>query len=262
MNPSKYRFLKLAQDGGLLTVSLNRPEAMNAINAGLHTELSTVFAEIAADRSVHAVVLTGEGRGFCGGGDLAWFRDITPAQVDTLFIEARKIIVDLLEVPQPIVAAVNGHAAGLGATLALFCDMVFVADTARISDPHVRVGVAAGDGGAVIWPLLVGPARAKQYLMTGDPLSAAEAERIGLVNAVLPQAEVLAAATAMAKRLAEGPRRAVEATKASVNKLVRDAANLVLDTSLALEKANFFDADHREAIAAFAERREPKFTGN
>jgi len=264
MNQSSYRFLKFAQDGGLLTVSLNRPEAMNAINAGLHTELSTVFArDSPSDRERRTrYVLTGEGRGFCGGGDLAWFRDITPAQVDTLFIEARKIIVDLLEVPQPIVAAVNGHAAGLGATLALFCDMVFVADTARISDPHVRVGVAAGDGGAVIWPLLVGPARAKQYLMTGDALSAAEAERIGLVNAVLPQAEVLAAATAMAKRLAEGPRRAVEATKASVNKLVRDAVNLVLDTSLALEKANFFDADHREAIAAFAERREPKFTGN
>lgn len=261
MDQSKYQFIEFSRDGAVLTVSLNRPEAMNAINAGLHTELSTVFADIAADRSVHAVVLTGKGRGFCGGGDLSWFSDITAEQVDTLFVEARKIIMDMLEVPQPIVAAVNGHAAGLGATLALFCDVVFVADTARISDPHVRVGVAAGDGGAVIWPLLVGPARAKQYLMTGDALTATEAERIGLVNVVLPQTEIVAAATAMARRFAEGPRRAVEATKASVNKLLRDAANLVLDTSLALEKANFFDADHREAIAAFAEKREPRFTG-
>lgn len=261
MNESTYRHLKFSRDRGVLTLTLSRPEAMNAINAALHTELSTVFAEIAADRSVHAVVLTGEGRGFCGGGDLAWFRDITPEQVDTLFVEARKIVMDLLEVPQPIVAAVNGHAAGLGATLALFCDVILVADTARISDPHVRVGVAAGDGGAVIWPLLVGPARAKQYLMTGDSLTAAEAERIGLVNQVLPQAEVLAAATQLARRFADGPRRAAEATKASVNKLLRDAANLVLDTSLALEKANFFDADHKEAIAAFAQRREPKFIG-
>ncbi len=261
MKYSNYRFIEFSQDRGVLTMRLNRPEAMNAINAGLHTELSTVFAEIAADPEVHAVVLTGAGRGFCGGGDLAWFRDITREQVDTLFVEARKIIIDLLELPQPIVAAVNGHAAGLGATLALFCDVIYVADAARISDPHVRVAVAAGDGGAVIWPLLVGPARAKEYLMTGDSLTAAEAERIGLVNHVVPAGQVLDQATAMARRLADGPRRAVAATKASVNKLLRDAANLVLDTSLALEKENFFDSDHREAIAAFAERREPRFEG-
>lgn len=261
MFTNRYQFIAFERDAGVLTMRLNRPEAMNAIHGPLHTELSTVFADIAADRSVYAVVLTGEGKGFCGGGDLSWFRDATPAQIDTLFIEARKIIMDLLEVPQPIVAAVNGHAAGLGATLALFCDVIVVADAAKISDPHVRVGVAAGDGGAVIWPLLVGPARAKEYLMTGDSLSAAEAERIGLVNRVVPQAEVLANATQIARRFAEGPRRAVEATKALVNKLIRDAANLVLDTSLALEKANFFDADHKEAIAAFAERRAPRFEG-
>lgn len=261
MDAARYRFLKFSRDGGVLTVALNRPQAMNAINAGLHTELSTVFADIAADRDVHAVVLTGEGQGFCGGGDLAWFRDIDRESLDRLFVEARRIIVDLLELPQPIVAAVNGHAAGLGATLALFCDLVIVADTARIADPHVRVGVAAGDGGAVIWPLLVGPARAKQYLMTGDALAAAEAERIGLVNQVVPAAQTLARAQAAARRFADGPRRAIEATKASVNKLLREAVNLVLDTSLALEKANFGDADHREAIAAFAERREPRFVG-
>ena len=261
MTYESYKFIKFARTDGVLTMTLNRPEAMNAINAGLHTELSCVFAEIAADRSVHAVVLTGEGKGFCGGGDLSWFRDITPVQVDTLFIEARKIIIDLLEVPQPVIAAVNGHAAGLGATLALFCDVIYVAEHARISDPHVKVGVAAGDGGAVIWPWLVGPARAKEYLMTGDSLTATEAHRIGLVNHVVPADQVLARANAMALRLATGPRRASEATKASVNKLLRDAANLVLDTSLALEKANFFDADHKEAIAAFAEKREPRFTG-
>jgi enoyl-CoA hydratase len=261
MNYENYKFIKFEQNGGVLTMRLNRPEAMNAINAGLHEELSRVFADIAADRQVHAVVLTGEGRGFCGGGDLTWFRDITPPEVDTLFREARKIIMDLLELPQPIIAAVNGAAAGLGATLALFCDMVYVADTARIADPHVRIGVGAGDGGAVIWPLLVGPARAKRYLFTGDSLSATEAERIGLVNEVLPQSEVLDAATIMAQRLATGPRLAIAATKASVNKILRDTANLVLDTSLALEKENFFTADHKGAIAAFLEGRAPEFSG-
>jgi len=261
MNFDAYRFITFARDGGVLTVTLNRPDAMNAIHGPLHTELSRVFADIAADRSVHAVVLTGAGRGFCGGGDLAWFRDATPESIDALFVEARKIIVDMLELPQPIVAAVSGHAARLGATLALFCDVIYVAQHARLSDPHVRVGVAAGDGGAVIWPLLVGPARAKEYLMTGDALTATEAERIGLVNHVVAGDEVIARASAMAARLAQGPRRAVEATKASVNKLLRDAVNLVLDTSLSLEKSNFFDADHKEAIAAFAEKREPRFSG-
>jgi len=261
MSYEQYRFIKFAQDGGVLTMRLNRPEAMNAINAGLHEELSRVFADIAADKSVHAVVLTGEGRGFSAGGDLSWFHNITPAEVDALFREARKIIIDLLELPQPIIAAVNGPAAGLGCTLALFCDMIYAADTAKLADPHVSIGVAAGDGGSVIWPLLVGPARAKQYLFTGDKLTAAEAERIGLINAVVPQAEVVAAATAMAVRMATGPRRAIEATKASVNKILRDTANLVLDTSLALEKENFFTEDHKNAIAAFLEGRPATYQG-
>ncbi|UVE16028.1 enoyl-CoA hydratase-related protein [Pseudomonas sp. LS44] len=261
MNYEAYKFITFAQDNGVLTVRLNRPETFNAIDAALHTELSTVFADIAADRSVHAVVLTGEGRGFCGGGDLAWMRDIDQEGLNQLFREARKIIIDMLELPQPLIAAVNGHAAGLGATLALFCDMVFAAESAKISDPHVRVGVAAGDGGAAIWPLLVGPARAKQYLFTGDAMTATEAERIGLINQVVANGEALATATAMARRMADGPRLAILASKASVNKIVRDTVNLVLDTSLALEKENFSSADHKEALKAFAEKRTPVFRG-
>ncbi|MCW2271761.1 putative enoyl-CoA hydratase echA8 [compost metagenome] len=261
MNTEGYRFIKFDLDRGVLTLRLNRPEAMNAINAGLHEELSRVFADVAADPEVHAVVLTGEGRGFCGGGDLAWFRDIDQQGLDQLFREARKIVIDMLELPQPIIAAVNGHAAGLGATLALFCDMIYVAESAKIADPHVRIGVAAGDGGSAIWPLLVGPARAKQYLFTGDSLSATEAERIGLVNQVVAGDETLAVATAMARRMADGPRLAIKASKASVNKILRDTVNLVLDTSLALEKENFSSADHKEAIKAFEEKRAPVFRG-
>ncbi|MEE1865080.1 enoyl-CoA hydratase/isomerase family protein [Pseudomonas auratipiscis] len=261
MKYAHYEFIKFALNNGVMTLHLNRPEAMNAINAGLHQELSQVFADIAADPEVHAVVLTGEGRGFCGGGDLSWFRDITPAGVDKLFREARKLIIDLLELPQPIIAAVNGHAAGLGATLALFCDIIFVAESAKIADPHVRIGVAAGDGGAAIWPWLVGPARAKQYLFTGDSLTATEAERIGLVNQVLADDQVLEHATVLARRLADGPRLAIAASKASVNKILRDTVNLVLDTSLALEKENFYSADHKEAINAFLEKRAPVYCG-
>lgn len=251
---SNYETLRFAQTGAVLTVTIARPQALNAVNATLHTELSRVFGEIARDASVDAVVLTGEGRAFSAGGDLQWFRDITPAQLDALFVEARRIIVDLIELPQPIVAAVNGAAAGLGATLALFCDVVYAAEDARIADPHVRIGVTAGDGGAAIWPLLTSLARAKEYLMTGDSLTASEAERIGLVNHVVPAAELVATAQAMAQRLAQGSRMAIRSTKAALNKHLRASVNLVLDTSLALEKECFSDRFHKEAIEAFARK--------
>ena len=254
-NYANYETLSFSRSGAVLTVRLNRPQALNAVSATLHTELSRVFAEIAADASVDAVVLTGEGRAFSAGGDLEWFRDITPAQLDALFVEARKIILDLVELPQPIVSAVNGVAAGLGATLALFCDVIYAADNARLADPHVRIGVTAGDGGAAIWPLLVGMSRAKEYLMTGDSLTAVEAERIGLVNHVVPADELVARAQALAERLAQGSRMAIRSTKASLNKHVRDAVNLVLDTSLALEKECFSSSFHKQAIEAFATQR-------
>src|SRR6266536_1612161 len=209
MDYSRYHSLSCERQDQVLIVSLNRPEALNAINAELHTELSQVFADIALDQETNVVVLTGKGRAFSAGGDIKWFQDLTPPQLDALFTEARKIIIDLLEVQQPIIAAVNGAATGLGATLALFSDVIFAAENARIGDPHVRVGVVAGDGGAVIWPLLVGPSRAKEYLMTGDLMPAAEAERIGLVNHVVPAERVLDESMAFARRLAGGPSLAV-----------------------------------------------------
>lgn len=261
MDYSSYECLSAERDGKVLTLSFNRAEAMNAINAQLHTELSCIFADIARDADTEAVVFTGKGRAFCAGGDIKWFQDMTSAQLDDLFTEARKIIIDMLEVGQPIIAAVNGPATGLGATLALFSDVIFAAEDARIGDPHVRVGVVAGDGGAVIWPWLVGTAKAKEFLMTGDLVKAAEAERIGLVNHVVPNADLIAQATAFAKRLADGPRMAIRGTKASVNKILRDTVNLVLDTSLSIEKGCFVTEDHKEAIRAFVEKREPKFTG-
>src|SRR5207253_4373770 len=245
----------------VLIVSLNRPEALNAINAALHTELSHIFADIAQDQETHVVVLTGKGRAFSAGGDIKWFQDLTPPPLDALFTEARKIIIDLLEVQQPIIAAVHGPATGLGATLVLFSDVIFAAENAKIGDPHVRVGVVAGDGGAVIWPWLVGAARAKEFLMTGDLLTAQEAERIGLINRVVPQDKLMSTAMELATRLANGPTKAIRWTKVSVNKILRDTANLVLDTSLALEKRCFYTEDHKEAVRAFVEKREPKFTG-
>lgn len=209
------------------------------------------------------IILTGAGRAFSAGGDVEWFKEVenTPRAWDLVQWEAKKIIRDLLDLETPVVAAVNGHATGLGATLALFCDTIFMADTAKIGDPHVRMGIVAGDGGAVIWPWLVGPARAKEYLMTGDLLSAQEAERIGLVNRVVPAAECLQRALEFAHRLAEGPILAVKWMKVSVNKLLKAAVNLVLDASLALEAETFRTEDHREAVRAFVEKRRSKFLG-
>src|SRR5207237_9847946 len=156
MDYSRYHSLSCEHQDRVLIVSLNRPEALNAINAELHTELSHIFADIALDQETHVVVLTGKGRAFSAGGDIKWFQDLTPPPLDALFTEARKIILDLLEVQQPIIAAVHGLATGLGATLALFSNVIFAADNASIGDPHVRIGVVAGDGGVVVWPWLVG----------------------------------------------------------------------------------------------------------
>jgi len=150
---------------------------------------------------------------------------------------------------------------GLGASIALLCDVIFMADTATIGDPHVRVGIVAGDGGAAIWPLAVGPARAKQYLLTGDPLGAAEAERIGLVNRVVPAADLDREAMVFAERLAAGAPLAVRYTKLSVNKLVKDALNVAFDASTALELVTFQSEDHQEALAALREKRAPSFKG-
>lgn len=251
MDHSKYQAIRFSQEGRVLTVTLNQPETLNATSSLLHTELSRVFADIAQDRSVDAVVLTGAGRAFSAGGDLSWFHGMPQEDLDRLFVEARKIIIDILELPQPLITAVNGLAVGLGCTIALFGDTVFAADNAKLSDPHVSIGVTAGDGGSAIWPLLVGPARAKRYLMTGDVLSAAEAERIGLVTDVVPADELVARAQAFAQRLAAGSQIAIRSTKASVNKILRDTVNLVLDFSLAAEKECFTTQFHKDAIAGF-----------
>ncbi len=261
MDYSHYQCFEMTREGSVLVVSFNRPESLNAVNAELHTELSQLFADIARDSRANAVVLTGKGRAFSAGGDIKWFQQMTSEQLDDLFVEARKIIIDLLEVEQPIIAAINGPATGLGATIALFSDIILASEKARIGDPHVQVGVVAGDGGAIIWPWLIGAARAKEFLMTGDIVDAHEAERIGLVNRVVAPDDLMSTAMQLATRLANGPTHAIRGTKASVNKILRDTANLVLDTSLALEKQCFHTQDHREAINAFVEKRKPTFTG-
>jgi len=175
--------------------------------------------------------------------------------------EARRIVDNLLDLEKPIISAVNGPAAGLGATIALLCDVVIASRNARIGDPHVKMGITAGDGGAVIWPLLIGVNRAKELLMTGDLLSAEDAMRLGLVNRVVDDGQALPEALALARRLASGAPFAVQSTKVSVNKFIKAVSNLVLPYSLAIEELSMTKEDHREAVRAFQEKREPNFSG-
>jgi enoyl-CoA hydratase len=247
----------------VLRVTIDNPASeLNTVDARLHHELTALFAALRDEREARAVVLTGSGRAFSAGGDFDWFPELRDVErLDALRHDARQLIADLLDVELPIVAAVNGPAVGLGASIALLCDVILMADHATLADPHVKVGIVAGDGGAVIWPLAVGPARAKQYLLTGDALSAHEAERIGLVNRVVPAAELDAEAMAFAARLAAGAPLAVRYTKIAVNKQVKDALNVAFDTSTALELLTFLSDDHQEALRAMREKRAPDFRG-
>jgi enoyl-CoA hydratase len=158
-----------------------------------------------------------------------------------------------------MIAAINGDAIGIGATISLFCDIVYMADHARIADPHVRAGMVAGDGGAVLWPILMGPNRAKEYLMTGDLVTAQEADRLGLVNHVVPLESLMDEAMGMARRLADGPAVAIRLNKRLVNKELEARVAHLYDLSVAFEAISIETADHREAVASYLEKREPQF---
>ena len=261
--PGDFSALRFDRPGRVLRVTIDHPTSeLNAVDGLLHDELTRLFRVLQREDEARAVVLTGRGKAFSAGGDFAWLPSLDDlAKLEHLRRDAKQMIWDLLDVSLPIVAAINGPAVGLGASLALLCDVIFMADTATIADPHVRVGIVAGDGGAAIWPLALGPARAKQYLLTGDPVGAAEAERIGLVNAVVPAQELAERSLAFAQRLADGAPLALQYTKQAVNKLVKDALNLAFDTSTALEIVTFQSEDHREALLALREKRKPRFAG-
>lgn len=255
-----YETILIEKRDGIATLTLNRPERLNAVNGAMHSELSTIFADLQADTDVRVAVLTGAGRGFCAGGDFSGASMASKTGL-TMMQEARLIVDRILDLEKPLIAAVNGAAVGLGATIALCCDVVIAAENARFGDPHVKMGLTAGDGGAVIWPLLIGVNRAKYWLMTGDLMSANEAMDLGLVNRVVPEGQALAEAEALARRLAAGAPYAVQSTKVSVNKIIKAVSNLVLPLSLALEEISMSKEDHREAVRAFQEKREPNFTG-
>ncbi len=260
---SRYRWIRAARDGRKLTLTLDRPDVLNAINAELHEELARIFRDAAADPEADIIILTGAGTAFSAGGDLPWMQQLIddPSIFEQVAVEAKQIVLGLLDCEKPIIARVPGDAIGLGATLALFCDIIVAADTARFADPHVRTGLVAGDGGAVIWPQLLGFARAKEFLMTGDMIGAVEAARIGLINHAVPAAELDAKIDSIANRLAGGAAKAIRWTKVAVNIPLKALAAQILDASLAYEALSNLTADHQEAVTAFREKRRPRFAG-
>lgn len=263
MDLSSYSTLHLERSGRVLHASLNQPQRLNAIDRIAHEELARFFVELAGDPESDIVILTGKGRAFSAGGDL----DHIQAMIDdpTLFLDdipnVKRIVFGILDCPKVLIAKINGPAIGLGATLALLCDVIFAAETAKIGDPHVKIGLCAGDGGALIWPHLIGHARAKEYLMTGRLLTGAEAERIGLINHAVPAAELDRAVEEFVRQLSAGSMRAIQWTKLSVNLGLKHLAHAVLDASVAYEALSNTTDDHREAVQALRENREPRFTG-
>lgn len=263
---SRYQYLAVRRENNIATLTLNQPDNRNAIHAEMHAELEHVWLDLAADREVSVIVFTGAGRTFSAGGDIKRMVNRFGTEEGwqySLDIPAatRRLFQNILEVGQPIIAAVNGDAVGLGATLALFCDVAVIADNAKFGDSHVKVGLVAGDGGAVVWPLLVGPARAKEFLMLGKLVSGAEAHSLGLVNHAVPAEEVMTRSMKLAEELNALPPLAVRWTKLSVNKWMKHQLNLILDASIAYEMLSINSKDHHEAAKAFMEKRAPVFKG-
>jgi enoyl-CoA hydratase len=245
---------------GVLVVTLNRPEEGNAVDATMHQELLQFLFDIRDAPDLGAVVLTGQGRIFCGGGSmslLAAVRDGDYRASARSLEQGISLVKDFLSVRPPVVVAMNGSATGLGATLALLGDIIVMADTAKIADTHVKVGIVAGDGGTLLWPSRVGMARAKEFLLTGDMVTAPDALAMGLVNRVVPKDEVLATALGWAQRLADGPRQAIAYTKQAMNAtLLREAAHQI-PLALSLEGRTFMQPDVGEGVQAFLDKRAP-----
>jgi enoyl-CoA hydratase/carnithine racemase len=228
-------------ESGVAKVTLSRADKMNAVDDAMHAELCAVWDELAADLTVRAIVLTGAGRAFCAGGDNSTF----PFGEDPDHVRRRRMrtvrrIVDtMIGCEIPVVAAVNGPAVGLGATLVSLCDMAVMAEGAFLSDPHVSVGIVAGDGNAVTWPLMMGLMRAKEFLYLSERITASQACELGLVNRVVPTDKVVSTAVEIATRLASQPTQALQQTKRLVNAHLRASAAVMMDLATAAETESF-----------------------
>ncbi len=248
--------LLIESRGPIRILRLNRPEQRNAVNPELHKRLSEVWTELAADVEARAVVITGVGKAFSAGGDLDLIQDMGRdfALRRAVLQEAKAIVRGLVDFPLPLVAAVNGPAVGLGCSLVSLSDMVFMSESAYLADPHVTVGLVAGDGGAVTFPLMMSLLRAKEFLLTGDRISAEDALRLGLANRVVRPENLFDEAIEFAKRLAAQPRRALEGTKRTLNLHLSNAISGILDFAISTESESFDCPDHHAALERMSRR--------
>lgn len=252
----EFATLLLARKGRRLDVTLNRPDALNAFDKVMHDELPEALDFARADEGSDVIVLTGAGRAFSAGGDFAHIAGNAahPERFDHEMAMARRIVMTLIETEKPVICRMNGHAIGLGATIALLCDLIYASDRAKIGDPHVLIGLAAGDGGALVWPQRIGLTRAKEFLLTGEAITSAEAAAIGLINRALPAEELDAAVDALAGKLLAVPQPALRATKRLTNLELVRLADTVLTKGLEWECETVRSPEHHAAIAAMIER--------
>jgi enoyl-CoA hydratase len=251
-------------DDGIAHVELCRPERLNQIDSVLHEELVQLLELITDDLEVRVMLLSSTGRAFSAGGDMHVMRELNadPVKARKMFTDASRLVGALLRLRVPLVCAVQGPAMGLASNIVFSADAVVAAPEATFADPHVRIGLVAGDGGVVAWPNAGGYLRAKRHLLTGDPLNAADAFAAGMVtDLVASQDELLPAATALARRLADLPPLAVQGTKRALNHALAQRAGEAFDLGLMLELDTMRSEDVLEAISAFMERRPGRYQG-
>lgn len=256
---SKYSNLKFERrDNGVLLVTIDRPEAMNATDPALHYGLSRIWNDIDDDPETRVVVITGSGRAFSAGGDLDWIASMVENYdgMKTAFREAGDIVYNMTRCSKIIISAINGVAVGAGLAVALMADISIMAEEARITDGHVRLGVAAGDHANIIWPLLCGLAKAKYYLLTAEFIDGKTADQIGLVSKAVPGEQLMDEAFQVADRIAAGPQDAARWTKRALNLWLTQSAP-AFDASLAFEMLNFMGPDAAAGARALRERRKP-----
>jgi enoyl-CoA hydratase len=262
----QHLLVDVATDGVAL-VTLNRPDVLNATNNVMHRELTEIWRDLDRDPAVRVIVVTGEGeQAFSAGGDLGDIQargELPPAErfaaLEALLKEAQTLVYEIINCDKVIISAINGVAVGAGLAVALLADISIIAEDARLTDGHLRLGVAAGDHAAMIWPLLCGMAKAKYYLLTSDFLDGREAERIGLVSKAVPRERVKDEALELARRLAAGPQPALRFTKRALNQWLRLGGIASFDYSAALEILGFFSPDPAEGAQAILEKRPPDF---
>ena len=245
---------------GVLLITMNRPEKYNATDEEMHGELARVWSDVSKDEQTRVAVITGAGKAFSAGGDLAMVERLAGnhERVDHMLREMSDLVYGIVNCEKPIISAINGVAVGAGAVVGLLADISICAQDAKIGDGHVKLGVAAGDHAAIIWPLLVGPAKAKYYLLTGEMLTGAEAERIGLVSKAVAKEQVLDEALRVAGVIATGSQPAIRLTKRTLNSWVRNAGP-IFDQSAAYEMLCFMGPDVVEGYTALREKRAPRF---